>query len=274
MPKLLWVMVALLLLAACAGSPTIRTDPDKGAGQRALVPVEIDFETPSGWQVLQREHYESAELGTRMRIRLDEWPWVRMDLFAYRVGVTDNLTRGLEQVVTQHRDDLDAAVEQGAYQRWTALEAADFKVDGHPLLSTGKRLSLRIVRGGDEEGSTSYLFYRPPFALKVRASYPGHVDARTEAAVDAAVRTLIPAVEIDAPAHCADQAIEISVPDDDLDEAEGQRFAVVGFAAASLRYALEGCMDLAGAMVMARLVCDDFGELCGTPPWEMAGQEP
>lgn len=271
--RFLALATLMVLLAACGASPTRRGDAPSTseAAEALLVPVAIEFEAPDGWQVLEKHHYESAALGTVLRLRVEEWAWVKLDLFAYEVGVVSDLDKGLAQIVDNHRAEMDYAVEQGVYQSWTAGSQSEFAVEAHPVLATGARLPLRIQKADEEQGSTSYLFYRPPFALKVRASFPGYVDARTEEAIDAAVRQLIPAVKVTAPQACEGKAIELSPPADfdELDEDKRREVSVVMFASAALRHALHGCIDMGGALGMTSLACNQFEALCGVPPWSV-----
>ncbi len=271
MIRSVYPIILALLVGGCAAGPSKVQQQERSTPP---VAVEIEFEAPAGWTEVQRHHFDEAGLGIRLRLKLDEWPWVRMDLFAYQVGVTDDLAIGLRDVVNTHRAELDYAVENGRYTGWTLLAESDFEVADHPVLTQGKRLSLRLQLDGDEQGSTSYLFYRPPFALKVRASYPGFADVRTEEGVDAAVRELIPAVEVTAPALCKDRKIHVRLPDSTgLNEEEETRLGVIAFAGAMLEHALHGCMDLAGALALADLACTDYQTLCGNPPWSMGDGE-
>ena len=181
---------------------------------------------------------------------MEEAPWVTFDLFAYRVGVTDDLEGGLRSLLDQYRADMDAAVEQSTYAGWEELGRHSFEAEGHPLVRTGVRLKLQVRRDDSVGGSLTYLFYKPPFALKVRASYPARDDEATEPALDAAVRRLIPAVEAIAERDCQGQSVELSLPEDSDEMSDGQREQVrlQAFSEAALHHALRGCADLEGLL--------------------------
>ena len=98
------------LLNACASGPTA----ERNAGD-PLVAVKVRVEPVEGLIERAHSHYDQAELGTRVRFVVEEAPWVTFDLFAYRVGVTDDLEGGLRSLLDQYRADMDAAVEQGTY---------------------------------------------------------------------------------------------------------------------------------------------------------------
>lgn len=256
-------------LAGCAGVA------EKPSEVPPLPAVDVEYTPPEGWQVLAREHYEHAAEGMRMRLRLDEWPWVRMDLFAYQVGVSGDVAEGLEGAVQQFSAEMDYVVEQGAYQGWTLERRTTISVAGPELLANGTKLTMRVDKAGEQEGSLTYLYYRPPFALKVRASYPGHVDERTEAALDVAVSELIPALKVTAPRACDGRKIEVRLPpaDPEMKAEDAVRYLLVPLARAQLRHALMGCADLVEALEVAAKACAEFDVLCDRPPWSIANSE-
>ncbi len=109
----------------------------------------------------------------------------------------------------------------------------------------------------------------------MRASYPGNANEVTEQGIDAAVRELIPAVKVTAPSACQDRKIDIGLPEnyEAMEKTDREREFLIGLAAATLGFALHGCMDLNGALSMASRVCQDHQVLCGQPPWTLERPE-
>jgi len=264
----MFCLLALCITAIC-GCASV---PDTQQPAIEDVAVAIEYELPAGWTELKRHHYPNAELGTRLRLRLDDWPWVRLDLFAYAVGVTDNIADGLAAITRNYRAEMDYAVEQGNYASWALERESAHRVATHQLLADGNKLVLRIDRQDEQLGSMTYLYYRPPFALKVRASYPGYADERTEAAIDAAVSELIPAIRVTAAEFCSGKKLNTVINQDlgEMSEEQSQVYLRRLFAESLLRHALDGCADLTVVLPLVDDVCLKQDALCGQPPWSMA----
>lgn len=108
----------------------------------------------------------------------------------------------------------------------------------------------------------TYQFYRPPFALKVRATYPGYADKRTETAIDDAVLELIPAIRVTAPQRCYGRKIHTVVGPEfaEMSTEEGANHLLRALAEGALEHSLHGCGDLVAALRMATNTCHEQGQ--------------
>lgn len=200
---------------------------------------------------------------------MPELPWVKFDLFAYQVGVSRDLPAALELLREGFQQELEMARKAGLHNARAPNAQGEFAVATHALTAKGWRARFDMEKPEGVLGSLVYIFYRPPFALKVRASFPGYAPAETDAAIDDAVRELLPNIEVVAAAACADRNLEVGVPADyeALPEAERKRALVIGLAVAMLQLSLDGCQDLEAALRVVDIACKKTDALCGQPPW-------
>lgn len=257
--RVLYAVVPILLLAGCAGPQP-----------KPLRAVEIEVAGPlTHLQEGARHYFENAQSGTQINFRIPEWPWVKFDVFAYRVGVGDDLKQALDRLQLDFKRDLQYAAEQGLMTLEEMESEGAFSVPTHELTATGWRGRFHLKREGETKGSLAYLFYRPPFAIKVRASFTAYADQRTDKAVDEAVRELLPAMQVTAAQSCRGKSMEVLIPSDldEQPEAIQKRTFIVAMAKAVLRSALDGCTDLELALRTTSAACEEFQALCDSPPW-------
>lgn len=265
----LFALLLLLVLGACAST--------RGPLPTSAAQASVEVETGGTLKLLERRaahFYPDARLGTKVGYALPELPWVQFDLFAYRVGVDDDLPGALGKLREGFKSELAAAAAQDVFKASSFHSDGAFEVATHALTASGWRARFDMeMADGPRLGSLVYLFYRPPFALKVRASFPDHAPQASDDAVDAAVRELIPALKVQLPkTACGKIHIAIPAKPEGVSDKQAAPLFASHFAAGMLKAALDGCYDLESALRLTDVICKDQQTLCGNPPWSSKPQ--
>mgnify|MGYP001766107243 CR=1 FL=1 len=184
----------VLLLNACATAP--------------VTSRRVEVEHPQSVAGFKREDIVPAEdpqVGTRIRYSSPNFDALRIDLFAYVVGTSDDIEGTLDLIREGFESSMDYAVEHGAYKRIEWLGSENLLV---PI--SGRQRPARFLRNVQEsqngfvQMSHTYLMYRPPFALKVRASFPVAGNTGYNEAIREFVFALMPEIKVTMPAACTD----------------------------------------------------------------------
>jgi hypothetical protein len=164
----------MFVLAGCATPPEV-SEPVPGA----VVSLPLDI----GKLQLTRSYvYPEARLGTFYGYagEFALYP----DVYVYPNPFPGNLpspagAESAERAAESFRDEIAYAVEQGAYESAEVLEVSEFVHDWKYGHLDGRRVSLTIVRDGQELVSRAYFFAVHDLLVKVRVShfdYPGLMD--------------------------------------------------------------------------------------------------
>ncbi len=180
--------------SASTTAPPAQTFPGIPADAAVAVayPTEID-----GFTFGSIAASDDAAAGTRLRYHSDGFSDLILDAFAYMVGFTDQPEAVLVDFERSFAEYMAGAVQQGHYISYTPREAGRMPI----RFSFGSRegvwqlFDLRTEQ--TDLLSLTYLFYRAPFAIKIRASHPPTITPdMLRRHVDYFVEQLVPALVI------------------------------------------------------------------------------
>jgi len=161
-----------LLLAACAASSPPRDTGTSGAGPAVSVEAPRILE---GFDLVGRNATGDEEIGTQLRYRSHALADLVLDVFAYVVGFTDDGEAVLTDFEAGFEDYMRVAKAQGSYDSFRVLQQGRLPVDYVFGRREGSWSLFTASAAGQELLSITYLFYRPPFAVKLRASHPPNI---------------------------------------------------------------------------------------------------
>ena len=236
----LLVLGCAAMLAACAG-----TGSKRGSDR-----VEVEHpKSVAGFTVESVHQAEDPFEGTRVRYQSADFEGLRVDLFAYLVGVHDDHAVALDSLRDSFVGSMELAKTKGIYQSYEFLDRTNLtiEVNGRPRPARYLR-HVQVSPTNGELISLTYLLFRPPFALKVRASFPSAGNESFNEAVERFVRAVIPAIQVTYPASCTDTTIHVD-PDADSCEELPRKLVESYQHSAAL-----GCADFESAADMQELL--------------------
>jgi hypothetical protein len=237
--RFLLAIICTLLLASCASTG--------GGAQSTRIEVEHPKEV-AGFSVEGVYQAEDPEEGTRVRYVSDEFDGLRVDLFAYLVGVHDDHEVALDMLRDGFVESMEQARIAGTYSSYEWLDRKNLTVDIRKRARPARFLRhVQVSPTSGELMSHTYLMFRPPFALKVRASFPSKGNTSFDEAIEALVRAVIPKIEVTLPAKCGERVIYI---DPKSGACEFPKQLIAGF----MQHAAAGCEDFEAAADMNDLL--------------------
>jgi hypothetical protein len=215
---------------------------------------------------LVEHHFDPANktAGVSLRYVDARQPDVPIDVFVYPAGSRDP-ARAVHEGMADFRSSLDQAVAKGYFTGLRIVEDGTFDVRGVPAAAPrsrstatslppalealvrpeplrGHRLVLAFERDGQPQQSAGYLAYKQLYFLKGRITRPADAMAPSAFAEfgDAAMRTLIPAIEALNDGRCSEKTIHL---DDDEKDATRRTNALLAQVGESMARGLrDGCM--------------------------------
>ncbi|MCP5476917.1 MAG: hypothetical protein H7A19_18970 [Rhodanobacteraceae bacterium] len=229
-------VLAALFLAACATTP---------GGRDARLVAELAEDPAYGRQLLDND--PNPQVGATFLLTSPEFPEMRVNLFAYLVGIGDE-----EEALASIDEGLVASLKyaqtQGVYRELEDLDLAPSAVSvsiGSRQRKGLRRIHRATLENGAQTLSISYVFYRPPFAIKYRASFSALGNESYDREVDRLVRASLGKLSVRSPSLCAQapEDHEIRIGREVLEE-NGELTVVRALGEMRVRRAQWGCEDL------------------------------
>ncbi|MGE4069803.1 MAG: hypothetical protein AB7E72_01345 [Lysobacterales bacterium] len=230
------VLAALLFLAACATTP---------GGRDARLVAELAEDPAYGVRLVDND--PNPRIGATFLLTSPDFPEMKVNLFAYLVGIGDE-EEALVSIDEGLVNSLQYAQEQGVYQKLEDLELAPSEVRvsvGSRQRKGLRRLHLATLANGAQTRSISLVFYRPPFAIKYRASFSVLGNESYDREIERIVRASLGKLSVRSPSLCAQapEDNEIRVGREVLEEG-GELTVVRALGEMRVRHAQWGCEDL------------------------------
>lgn len=185
-----------LLLSACAAGPPDRTptaDQDPLVARAPQGAVKVPNH-PAGFSLISRHDYPDPAAGSSWRYGADSHPELLVDTFVYPTGVWPDAASAGDALAEAMRRDIEASVAAGLYEAVEVVESGRVRAKRPEGVLVGRHLRMVLRKDGNELISHAHLFYVPPYAVKVRSTFPAYgnrsFDARLKAVVDAFVADL------------------------------------------------------------------------------------
>lgn len=175
--------------------------------------------------------------GTQLNYASGVFPELRLDVFAYHVGFTTDEELVVSQYEAFFPVEIGEAVAAGSYLGFTVQEQGRMPVTVNGRTREGAWFHFQLQLTELNRTSITHFHYRPPFAVKIRASHPDTLDAHNfrEHIADFA-RQLVPELEITRTQGCDN--VEIRVDPD-----AGEDSFATALEEALLDSGRRGCQD-------------------------------
>lgn len=243
------VLPGLVLLAAClALTGCASTAPRSIAEDAASPPISVSYpRVLKGFTFVSELADDDPVVGTRLGYSSQLLGQLTLHSFVYLIGFSADP----EPVLTDFEDGfpsyMQAAKDQGAYDDFKLIENGRLQVEYPFGPRQGIWYRFTVTKGGLESNSLTYLFYRAPFAIKIRATHPlGISGDLLRQHIDVFAEQLLPQLSIRNARDCsADVTIEV--------DPEGPAEALLAAILESRLY-------------RAQLGCEDYDQLVATLP--------
>lgn len=222
---------AAALLSACAGNP-------RKAGNAEEPALHVDYpEQLDGFTFQSVPHASHhASWGTQLNYGSGVFPELRLDVFAYHVGFSEDDERVVSEYEAFFPLEIGRAVEAGSYSAFTVHEQGRMPITVNGRTREGAWFHFQLERPDLDRTSITHFHYRPPFAVKIRASHPDTLEPFNfrEHIADFA-RQIVPRLEIRRAQGC-----DIDV---EVDPAAGEDALALALEDALLQSGRIGCQD-------------------------------
>jgi hypothetical protein len=206
----------LLWLGACASTPEPVSDLAKPETIFAATPASaaVAVNAPQqlqGFTLMSVDAAEDEATGTRVRYQSHAFADLVLDAFAYFVGFTDQNDAVISDFELGFGEYMADAVQQGYYRNYTPISHGRVSVE-FPFGSREGAWRLFTIETADYNLlSATYLFYRPPFGIKLRASHPPTItDDMLRRHVDHFASQLLPQLTVRRNQGCSSVAPDAS----------------------------------------------------------------